>query len=63
MASGVTLINNEIEYVVKVIKYLENRGILLKGTTEKNNIQETGFLRNFLGPLTKLGLPLMKKLF
>ena len=35
---------------MKVIKSLENRGILLKGTTRKITIQEGGFL-NFLRPL------------
>ena len=29
------LTNNEMEYNIKVIKYLENRGILLKATTKK----------------------------
>ena len=35
---------------MKVIKSLENRGILLKGSTRKITIQEGGFL-NFLRPL------------
>ena len=39
---------------------MENRAILLKGTTEKTNSQEEGLLSNFLGPLMKVGLPLMK---
>ena len=30
MGSGLTLTNNEIEYIIKVLKSLENRGILLK---------------------------------
>ena len=35
---------------MKVIRSLENRGILLKQTNRKINSQERGFL-NFLGPL------------
>ena len=35
---------------MKVIRSLENRGILLKETTRKINSQQGGFL-NFLGPL------------
>ena len=31
--SGIMLTNNEIKDIVKVIRSLENRGILLKGTT------------------------------
>ena len=42
---------------MKVIKSLENRGTLLKGT--KITIQAGGFI-NFLWPLIKAGLPLMK---
>ena len=44
---------------MKVVKSLEKRGILLKKTTRKITSQEGGFL-NFLRPLTKAGLPLMK---
>ena len=33
--SGITLTNNEIKYIIKVIKSLENRGLLLKVTTTK----------------------------
>ena len=43
---------------MKVIKSLENRGILLKGTTRKITSQEGGFL-NFLRLLMTAGLPLM----
>ena len=57
--SGITLTNNEIKDIMKVIKSLENRGILLKGTTRKITSQEGGFL-NFLRPLMTAGLPLMK---
>ena len=44
---------------MKVITSLENRGVLLKGTTTKTTSQEGGFL-NFLRPLMTAGLPLMK---
>ena len=44
---------------MKVIKSLENRGILLKRTTRKITNQEGRFL-NFLRPLMTAGLPLMK---
>ena len=44
---------------MKVIKSLENRGILFKGTIRKITSQEGGFL-NFLRPLMTTGLPLMK---
>ena len=32
---GTTLTNNEIKDIIKLIKSLENRGILLKETTRK----------------------------
>ena len=44
---------------MKVIQSLENRLILLKGTTRKITSQEEGFL-NFLRPLMTAGSPLMK---
>ena len=59
MGSGIALANNEIKYIMKVIKSLENRGILLKGTTRKITSQEGRFL-NFPRPLMTAGLPLMK---
>ena len=46
---------------MKAIKSLENRGVLLKGTTTKITSQERGFL-NFLRPLMTADLPLMKSL-
>ena len=55
--SGITL-TNRIKCIINVIKSLENRGILLKETTRKI-ISQGGFL-NYLRPLTKAGLPLMK---
>ena len=48
--SGITLTNSEIKYIMKVIKFLENRGILLKRTTRKITSHEGGFL-NFLNSL------------
>ena len=47
---------------MKVIKSLENKGILLKGTTRKITCQKGGFL-NFLRPLMTAALtPLAKSL-
>ena len=56
---GITLSNNEIKDIMKVIMSLENREILFKGTIRKINSQEGGFL-NFRRPLMTTGLPLMK---
>ena len=44
---------------MKVIKFLENRGIILKGTTRKFIREDEAFLK-FLGPLLKTGLRLTK---
>ena len=41
--SGITLTNNETKYIMKVIKSLEMRGNLLKGTTAKITGEEGGF--------------------
>ena len=41
--TGITLTDNEIKDIVKIIQYLENRGILLKLTTKKVTRQEVGF--------------------
>ena len=57
--SGTTLKNNEIKDIMKVIKFLENRGILSIGTTRKITIQEGGFL-NFLRILMTAGLPTLQ---
>ena len=35
MGSGITLANNGIEYIIKVIQSLENRGILLRELLKK----------------------------
>ena len=49
------------DIITTLIRSLENREILLKRTTLKINSQEGGLL-NFLGPLMRIGLPLMKNL-
>ena len=59
--SGITLRNNDMKDIMKVVKSLENRGILLKGTTTKISSQKGGFL-NYLKPLITAGLPLMKNI-
>ena len=61
LGTGITLTNNETKDIIKVIKSLENSGILLKGTTRKMTSQEGGF-SNFLRPLMAAALPLMKSL-
>ena len=57
--TGTTLTDNEIKYIVKVIKPLKNKWILLKGNTGNITSQEGRFL-NFLRPLMTARLPLMK---
>ena len=54
------LTNNEIKDIIKVIRSLENSGVLLKGTTKKITTQEEGFL-NFLKPLIIASLPLINQ--
>ena len=54
MGSGITVTNSEITDIMKVIKYLENRAVLLKGTVTEITIQERGFL-NFVRPLMAAG--------
>ena len=54
------LTDDEIKDVIKVMRPLENREILLKWTTEKLISQKGGLLSNYLGPLMKVGLKLMK---
>ena len=56
LGSGLTLTNNGMEYSIKVIRTLQNRTILLKRAKEKVMNQKGGFL----GPLIRVGLPLMK---
>ena len=43
MASATIITNNEIKAFIKVIKSLENRGILVKGTATKITSQEGRF--------------------
>ena len=57
-SSGLTLTNNEIKYITKVNRCLENR-LLLKRASRKLTSQEGGFL-NFLRPLMSASLPIMK---
>ena len=59
--SKLMLTNNEIKYITKVIRSLEKRRILLKGSTKKISSREERFL-NFLRPLMTAGLPLMKNI-
>ena len=51
---GITVTDNKIKDLIKVIKSLDNRGILLKGFTGKITSQEGGFL-NYLRPLMTAG--------
>ena len=57
--TGITLTDNEIKDIIKVINSLENGRTLLKGTTKKITSEEGEFL-NFLIPLMTAGLSLMK---
>ena len=57
--SELTLVSNEIKDVIKVIRSLENKGILLKVTTREISSQKVGFL-NCLRPIVSGRLPLMK---
>lgn len=54
------LANNKTEYILEVTKCSEKTEMLLKQTTEKTDSQEGRFRRNFLDPLMKFGLSLMK---
>ena len=47
---------------MKVNKSVENRGLLLKGTTRKMNSQKGGFV-NFLRPSMTVFLSLMENVF
>ena len=51
--------NNKRKDIIKVISSLENRGILLKGSTRNVTSQEKGFL-NFFRSLMTAGLPIKK---
>ena len=54
--SGISLTNNEIKDIIKSIKNLENKGVLLRVTSEKIKAQEGGYLGRFQGLLIKTGL-------
>ena len=56
---GITVTNNEIKDITKVIKSVENRRIFLKGTARKITSQKEGF-PNFIRPILTDGLPLIK---
>ena len=58
-AIGITLTDNEITDIIKVTMSLENRAILLKGTTRRITCQDVGF-SNSLRPLMRAGLPIME---
>ena len=47
MASAITLTYNEIKYI-KIIKSLQNRGILLRGTTDRLIVTKEDSLVIFL---------------
>ena len=59
MGFGITLTNNGIKDIMKLIKFLENSGILLERTNRKSSSKKGGFL-DFLRPLVSNDLPLMK---
>ena len=54
-----TLVNNEIKDIIKVIRSIENRGFFLKGSTNKMISKQGGF-PNCLRSLMTAGLPIMK---
>ena len=58
LGSGITLTNNEIKDIIKVINSIENRWDSLKVSSSKIVIQELTLL-NFLGRLMGVRLPLM----
>ena len=60
MCSEITVTNNERGYIIKLIKYLENREISLKKTNEKTNSHKGKLLRKLFDPLIKAGLTLMR---
>ena len=43
MCSGITVTKNEMKYIKKVIRYLDNIIILLKASTRKISTQKGGF--------------------
>ena len=59
--AGITLRKNKVKDIMNVIKFLENKEILLKETARNISIQERGFL-NVFRPLMIARLPLMKNI-
>ena len=60
MCLEITVTNNERGYIIKLMKYLENREISLKKTNEKTNSHKGKLLRKLFDPLIKVGLTLMR---
>ena len=58
--AGYGITNNDVKDIIKVIRSLDNREILLKGTTEKVINLKGGLLSNIFGSLMKFPLGLMK---
>ena len=59
MALWIALTNYKTKDNIKVIRNLEKKGVLLKGTTEKFMNETEGFIGNVLTLLMKVGLPLI----
>ena len=59
MALWIALTNYKTKDNIKVIRNLEKKGVLLKGTTEKFMNETEGFIGNVLTLLMKVGLPLV----
>ena len=55
-----TLTNDQIKYIMKLISSLENTGTLSKGTTAKITVREGGIPGSFLVPLLRVDLLLMR---
>ena len=59
MALWIALTNYKTKDNIKVIRNLEKKGVLLKGTTGKFMNETEGFIGNVLTLLMKVGLPLI----
>ena len=46
--SGITITNNKIKDIMKVIRSSENKGILIKGTPKKLVVRQEGQFLNFI---------------
>ena len=57
-----TLTKNKTKDIIKVMRSFKHRAILLNGTTEKI-ISQKGGLLNFLNPLMRVGLRLLRNVF